>query len=396
MKGNELRIVLVSPLPPPTSGIGTWTDTILTSCRNLPNINVIHLDTAVRWRRPDDLRPFVRIPGGVLHALWLLLRLGVLLLRFRPNLVHICTSAGPALWKDVVMLRMSKLAGARTALHLHTSRVPLDEQNASMAWEATKMAVRAADTVIVLDRETEKCLTRSFPTRAICRLPNPIRLDAVRSFSTLLGERQNKESVSGNPGMEIVFVGHVSEPKGVSQLVSAVATNPGISLNLVGPVMQDYRSELESLAQTHGDGGWLRFCGELPRQQVLKEIARADVLALPSLRRYEAFPYAVLEGMACGKPILATSVGAVPDMIGAGGQDAAGICVEPGDVSQLADAVRQLRDNNDLRIQMGKNGESRVHSHFEAEKVSKQLSDLWLSMCDIRDEIQLDTILIRR
>jgi glycosyltransferase involved in cell wall biosynthesis len=178
--------------------------------------------------------------------------------------------------------------------------------------------------------------------------------------------------------------------------VSAAAASPGTSLTLVGPVMQDYRDELERVARTGGDGDWLRFSGELPHARVLEEISRADVLALPSLRVYEAFPYAVLEGMACGKPILATSVGAVPDMIGTGDRDAAGICVEPGDVPQLVDAVKQLRDNKDMRIQMGKNGEARVQTYFDAEKISKQLSELWLSIVEIRNEKKMDITLIRR
>ena len=101
-----------------------------------------------------------------------------------------------------------------------------------------------------------------------------------------------------------------------------------------------------NIAQARDEGRWVSFTGE---DLVLASSSNssADVVALPSLEVYEAFPYAVLEGMAHGKPILATNVGAVPDMLGVGTDEIGGICIEPGNEQQLELAIIRLRDHPD-------------------------------------------------
>jgi glycosyltransferase involved in cell wall biosynthesis len=156
--------------------------------------------------------------------------------------------------------------------------------------------------------------------------------------------------------------------------------NPGTSIVLVGPVTADYRKELETISRLRDEGRWLHFAGELTREEVRMQISLADLVTLPSLPVYEAFPYAVLEGMALGKPVLATMVGAVPDMLGIGRDDAAGICVEPGDEGALFRAIHALRQNPQLMIAMGSNGIRRVREFFDAASIANQLKWIWLSI----------------
>ena len=88
-----------------------------------------------------------------------------------------------------------------------------------------------------------------------------------------------------------------------------------------------------------------------------------DVFVMPSFS--EATPNSVLEAMACGKPIIASDVGGIPDMIGA----ESGIVVPPGDMEALAEAMLRLARDGDLRSRMGAAAKERYESLFSPKVV---------------------------
>lgn len=96
-----------------------------------------------------------------------------------------------------------------------------------------------------------------------------------------------------------------------------------------------------------------------PRHDVADLLAAADVWTMPSLR--EALPMSLLEAMICGTPVVASRVGGIPEAVRDGVE---GLLVPPGDVDALADALRRLLTDAELRRRVGEAGRARAAADF--------------------------------
>ena len=122
-----------------------------------------------------------------------------------------------------------------------------------------------------------------------------------------------------------------------------------------------HRSSYETLAARLGLGERVWFLGH--RDDMPDLYAASDVVCLPSFR--EGLPYALSEAMAAGRPVVATDVGGVAEMVVDG---ETGLIVPAGDVSALADAIRLLQDTA-LRQRMGDAAETRARQLFSMESM---------------------------
>lgn len=142
----------------------------------------------------------------------------------------------------------------------------------------------------------------------------------------------------GGVRTRLAFVGRVTDEKGLSILLEALSRlrRDDWELSVVGdgPARQD----CEKRAQAPELRGRVSFHGELPGSQVAERLRASDGLVLPSLG--ENFPCVIIEAMATGLPVLATRVGALPELV----DDETGILVEPGDQSALAGGLVRILD----------------------------------------------------
>jgi glycosyltransferase involved in cell wall biosynthesis len=97
-----------------------------------------------------------------------------------------------------------------------------------------------------------------------------------------------------------------------------------------------------------------------------------DVVAMPS--RSEGFPLAMVEAMLAARPVIATRVGSMPEAIMDG---KTGLLIEKNDVTGLAHALRTLRDDPPLRIQLGQQAREMALRHFTVEAMTTQYEQLW-------------------
>ena len=98
------------------------------------------------------------------------------------------------------------------------------------------------------------------------------------------------------------------------------------------------------------------FVTGVPDQRIIELYAEAQLAVVPSL--YEGFSLPAIEAMSCGTPLLATSGGALPEVVGRDGETA--LVVEPGDSEALASKLRWALERDDLRGSVGAAGRARV------------------------------------
>jgi spore coat protein SA len=197
----------------------------------------------------------------------------------------------------------------------------------------------------------------------------------------------------------LLFVGRVSPEKGVHVLIEAfrqvAERHPEVKLDLVGTVQElpvdfliglsdepqvaqlaalyqeNYSNYLQRLIPVQLKDR-VRFWGGVPHEKTREFYQKANILVNPSFS--EAFGMSLIEGMANQKPVIATRVGGMPEIVRNG---KTGLLVNTGDVSALADAMNQLLANSEQQRTMGRAGRERVLKLFTWEKVTKRLSSYY-------------------
>jgi glycosyltransferase involved in cell wall biosynthesis len=171
------------------------------------------------------------------------------------------------------------------------------------------------------------------------------------------------------PG-RIVTVANANTPiKGVSVLLDAIAklrTTRDVRLVVVTKRIAGESAQLRVEALGLGDA--VRFASGFDHPEVAALLASAEVAVVPSL--YEGFSLPAIEAMACGRPLVATRTGALPEVVGDDG--AAGLLVSPGDANALAAAIGRLLDDPPRRARMAAAGRRRVAERFTWRAVASQ------------------------
>jgi glycosyltransferase involved in cell wall biosynthesis len=164
-----------------------------------------------------------------------------------------------------------------------------------------------------------------------------------------------------------VFAGRLAPEKDVATLLRAarhVATvRPQFRLAIAGS--GPCEAELKDLAAKLRVEGVVEFLGEVRDMPAL--LRRASLFVLPSIT--EGLPLTVLEAMACGLPVVATSVGGTPEAVDDG---VSGLLVPSGDAAALADALLRVHSNADEVRAMGLAGRRRVQALFDVRSMVLQ------------------------
>jgi glycosyltransferase involved in cell wall biosynthesis len=116
------------------------------------------------------------------------------------------------------------------------------------------------------------------------------------------------------------------------------------------------------------------FTGKIPFNDVAKYQNMLSISVSVSVSDSESFGVAVLEAQACGKPVVVSDVGGLPEVVNDG---ITGIIVPPADVDATANAIEKLVVNRNLRERMGGAGRERVKKHFNWNENVKQMMDIY-------------------
>ena len=138
------------------------------------------------------------------------------------------------------------------------------------------------------------------------------------------------------------------------------------------------RSRIPALIDRLGLEGAVEFVHGVTTDRIVELYAQSEVAAVPSL--YEGFSLPAVEAMACGVPLVATTGGALPEVVGRDGET--GLLVAPGDPSALAAALRRALDDGELRARVGAAGRERVLERFTWRKTAEGTVEHYRALLD--------------
>lgn len=172
-------------------------------------------------------------------------------------------------------------------------------------------------------------------------------------------------------GLHLIAIGRLSEQKGFPLLIEAMALAakrlPNLQLTICGD--GPLRPQIEAEIARHGLGGKIRLAGWLGEAALHAEIGRAHALILPSLA--EGLPMVVMEAMAAARPIIATCINGVPELV----TPETGWLVPAGDPAALACAIETLSQTPPAVLaEMGQSARSRALTRHNADTEAAKLA----------------------
>ena len=170
--------------------------------------------------------------------------------------------------------------------------------------------------------------------------------------------------------------------KGLPDLLEALAKlrveRPDAHLVVIG--RQKDKSATPALIERLGLDGAVQFVSGVTEERIVELYAEAEVAVVPSL--YEGFSLPAVEAMACGVPVVATTGGALPEVVGTDG--IAARTVPPADPGALAVAILDLLDDPEQWARIGSAGRARVLERFTWRAHAVGLVEMWRQMLDER------------
>jgi glycosyltransferase involved in cell wall biosynthesis len=173
---------------------------------------------------------------------------------------------------------------------------------------------------------------------------------------------------NSQPG-EILFIGMILERKGLMHLVDAASIlksrGAQFAVKVVGPVRDhEYLGRVKSRVAERGLQDRFDFIGMVTEDEVAERFSRCSMVVLPSFE--ETAPMAISQAQAAGKPVVATSVGGIPEMIEEG---TTGHMVPFGDPQALADAIGRLLADPEKAKTMGRTAKATAESRYRRSAV---------------------------
>lgn len=175
----------------------------------------------------------------------------------------------------------------------------------------------------------------------------------------------------------VLAIGRLIASKNFGSLIESIALLRQRGIDAVGLVLGDgpERSDLERKA-----GGLVRFKGLVSRDDVIEALVACDIYAQPS--RWEAFGLAILEAMAAGRPVVASAVDGIREVVS---DQQTGILVPSENPVLFADALTRLARDRERRRQLGEDGRTRAQRLFGIETWVESTTNLYARLCPTRE-----------
>lgn len=347
------KILLVGPFPPAVGGVTT----------SLHNILYSDLSNRYQYTCFSNSRPpkktslgshgykdffqggLVRMITGLFVTFYHILLFPLRLRALKPDIVQIHTSDYFVFWENSFYLLWAKLFGKKVIVRLGGVFDKFYMNSNPLARLLTRKILTIPD-IIIVQSEYWKSFLRS--------LADPKKIRIVNNFLDV--EEFQPPALGKDLSNRILFIcGNESIRKGLEVMLESIRylSHDGIGHSKFVFISsnEQIRKKVRHL-QIHP---YVEFRETLTKQEMIEEYQKATLFVLPSFG--EGFPNSMLEAMASGLPVIASRVGAVPEVIEDGKN---GILIDPGDPGALTRAIKLILHNPEFRETLGKSNQEKA------------------------------------
>jgi glycosyltransferase involved in cell wall biosynthesis len=202
----------------------------------------------------------------------------------------------------------------------------------------------------------------------------PPGVDTERFNPTVKGDVIRKKYDLGDSKV-VMFVGRLTFHKGVNHLIDAAGIYKDAKYLIVGSGPMEERLRRQATASPNAKN--IIFAGKAPDDKLPEYYAACDVLVLPSVSRLEAFGLVMLEALSSGKPVITSDMPGMREVVV---DHVDGLWAEPLDSHDLAEKIRAILEDSDMRKRFGANGRMKVEERFTWSRVTKLTEEAYTKL----------------
>ena len=322
------------------------------------------------------LLPRLSYPGFILFAIVLGFYLN---LRYGINVFDASEVAGGGIAITILKFLTGKLSVIEVQGEIFQKP---DNKQTFKSWLLKKIgrfAMRKADLIRVISHAIfNQVKEQGIPENKIRLVSLRVDLNLFNPASKLSILRIN--SSGDNMGIITGYIGRLVKDKGLEDLLEAIKILKNQNLGFRTWKLAIYgsgplESKLEKLANELKIEDKIKWQGFIPYSQVPAALAQIDIFVYPS--RHEGFGRSIMEALAMEKAVVATRVGGIPDLIK---DNENGFLVSPHNPQELAQKIKMLMENKELRLKFGEVGREWVSKNFEWRQGIEKFANLFLEL----------------
>ncbi len=204
----------------------------------------------------------------------------------------------------------------------------------------------------------------------------------TESFSPTQNKQALKEKLDLPTERLIGCFGRIRHQKGtdafIDTMIELLPKHPEWKAIILGRATEQHQGFLSEQKKNIADAGLtdsILFSGEVPVDQIAEYYSALDLFIAP--QRWEGFGLTPLEAMACGVPVVATTVGAFPEIVT---EDKAGYLIPPGDIPAMVKATLKLMENDTRLTEFSKNARAHMEENFDISVEANHLVEIYREM----------------
>jgi glycosyltransferase involved in cell wall biosynthesis len=292
-----------------------------------------------------------------------------LLLRHRSAVLHVHSASRASFWRKSLFMAFAMAARWPVIFHLHGGGFATfyDAECGPVRRALVRFFLDRAACIVVVSERWCAWMNRVTSNPRVVSIANPVALPDPTDIARV-------------PQL-VAFTGKLCEQKGIFELLQAAVglrrEFPNLRVECAG---DGDLEEVERCVASMGLASNVRLHGWIGRRRRGELLARASVFVLPS--HAEGLPVSLLEAMAAGCAVVATSVGGIPDVVDDGFN---GLLVPPGEPQALERTLARLLADPQLAREMGRAARATIANRFTPERTVAQVEELYSELGVGRD-----------
>jgi glycosyltransferase involved in cell wall biosynthesis len=285
------------------------------------------------------------------------------------DIFHIHVASGASFLRKSVFVLIAKAFRKKSILHVHSSDFDNYYSNSGKYGKSyIRYILKSCSSIFVLSKYWKVFFENEILASSVHVLPNGVD---PGMFKGCLNSPDTAYR-------DFLFLGRLGKRKGIYDLLDSIdilvnKENRGdIHFYFAGDgEIEKVSAKIkEKNLESHISlSGWIDNDGKL------NHLGKTQTLLLPSY--HEGLPMSILEGMACGKTIISTKVGGIPDVVT---NYENGLLVSPGNIQELTDAISIILDNPDLAVQIGKRNVAKIAGDYNLTAIHKKVLEHYMSL----------------